>query len=481
MLARIEKGDNYINKELQANAEADALRDLVRQLGRLAGRKTVVLFSEGLSITNSSILRWRNLQNEANRHNVAFYTFDAMGLRVESQQATMNRMIGPMFGDGASFAVGQYVDPSEERLEQLLNGPTHGLAELANSTGGQYISDTNDLTTAFARVNEERRAYYMLSYQSTNPAMDGSYRTINVKVRQPGLTIRARPGYVALPTVERLETRAYEGPAIAALERQPSPMDFPFRLQALSTPMPGQPGVVSLIASVDASALDFKVDASTARYSGQVTVLARVKAKTGETLFTRSEHYNLRGDSGQLEKAKAGRILFFSAPEIAPGSHTVEWVVRDDEGDRASVAQSAIDVPQAAGTVVGDLLLVGRSEPAPKDKTIATNPLAWRDQLLYPRLGEPISRAQQHDLSFALPMVVPRGSRAPAAALRLVTQGKLVAELPLDLGTPAKDGRLVALGHVAINPLPPGSYELRVAVSPGPYEIVRTAAFTVTK
>ena len=478
MLAQIDAADAFIDKQMQADAASDGLRALVRSLAPLAGRKTVILFSEGLQITNSSVVRWRNLQNEANRHNVAFYTFDAMGLRVESQQAAMGRAIRPQFGDG--FAVGQYGDTSEARLNQLLNGPTHGLAELANSTGGQYISNTNDLTSAFVRVNEDRRSYYMLSYSSSNPAMDGSYRTISVKVRRPGVSVRARPGYVAVPTVERMETREYETPAVAALDARPSPMAFPFRLQALSTPMPGQPGMVSLVASIDASALTFTVDDATARYSGQVTVLARMKTRSGETLFTRSEHYNLTGETAKLEHTKAGSILFFTAPEVPAGSHTVEWVVRDDEGARASVARSSIDVPGANGTVVGDLILVGRSEAAPKDKAVETNPLAWKGQLLYPRLGQPISRAVEKDLSFALPIVLPRDSAPPAAVVRLVAGGKRLAESPLDLGTPAKDGRLVAVGHLSISPLPPGSYELQVAISPGQTETLRTADFTVT-
>ena len=95
MLAALDAGQHYIDKEVQANAGTDSLRGLVRLLAPLAGRKTVVLFSEGLSITNGSIDRWHRLQNEANRHNVAFYTFDAMGLRVQSQQAAMGRGIRP--------------------------------------------------------------------------------------------------------------------------------------------------------------------------------------------------------------------------------------------------------------------------------------------------------------------------------------------------------------------------------------------------
>ena len=237
--------------------------------------------------------------------------------------------------------------------------------------------------------------------------------------------------------------------------------------------------MVSLIASIDSAALTFNVDDANARYEGQVTVLARVKTTTGETLFTRSEHYNLTGETARLEKAKTGQILFFTAPEVAAGSHTIEWVVRDDEGARASVARSALEVPAAGSTVVGDVILVGRTEAAPKDKAVDTNPLAWKGQLLYPRLGAPVSRARDRDVSFALPMVVPRGGAAPTAVLRLLAGTNRLAEMPFDVGAPAKDGRLVGLGHLPIAALPPGVYDLQIVVSAGQEQVIRSAEFMV--
>ena len=479
MLAQLDAGQNYIDKEVQANAGTDSLLGLVRLLAPLAGRKTVVLFSEGLSITNGSINRWHHLQDDANRHNVAFYTFDAMGLRVQSQQAEMGRRIRPQFGD--EYSVGQSRDGMEGRLETLLGGPTHGLAELANSTGGRYIDNTNDLTSAFRRVNEDRRYYYMLAYSSSNPALDNSYRAISVKIHRPGVTVRARPGYIATTAVNVLTSRDYEAPALAALSLKPSPIAFPFRLRALSTPMPGQPGVVSLVAVVDASMLTYTEDAAAARYSGQMTIVTQVKSKTGEVLTTRSEHYNLAGDLAKLADAKTKQILYFAAPDLPAGSHTVEWVVRDDEGGRTSVARSAVDVPEGARPIVGDLMLVGHSEPAPKEKALASNPLAWKGQLLYPSFGDPISKSSEHNLSFALPMVVAMQGPAPVAVMRLLSRNQLLVESTLTLGPTEKDGRLVALGHLSIESLPPGSYDLQVTVSDGDQREIRSAEFSVIR
>ena len=99
-LQSIDDFDRYASKEIQATAVSDSLRGLVQLLAPLPGRKTVVLFSEGLQVTNSTVERWGHLTDEANRQNVSFYTFDAQGLRVQSDQAAMGRMLGPKFREG---------------------------------------------------------------------------------------------------------------------------------------------------------------------------------------------------------------------------------------------------------------------------------------------------------------------------------------------------------------------------------------------
>jgi hypothetical protein len=43
------------------------------------------------------------------------------------------------------------------------------------------------------------------------------------------------------------------------------------------------------------------------------------------------------------------------------------------------------------------------------------------------------------------------------------------------------DGRLVALGHLPIESLPPGSYDLQVTVSEGDQRVIRSAEFSVIR
>jgi VWFA-related protein len=60
------------------------------------------------------------------------------------------------------------------------------------------IDNTNDLAKGVARMQIERTTYYLLGYQPTNTALDGKFHRVTVKVKRGKVSVRARPGYVAL-------------------------------------------------------------------------------------------------------------------------------------------------------------------------------------------------------------------------------------------------------------------------------------------
>jgi VWFA-related protein len=75
--------------------------------------------------------------------------------------------------------------------------PDPGLRELATESGGGYfeLHDTDELGPTFARVADELHRQYLLGY--TVPEQDGKLHTIEVRVTKPGMTVRARKGYLA--------------------------------------------------------------------------------------------------------------------------------------------------------------------------------------------------------------------------------------------------------------------------------------------
>ena len=75
--------------------------------------------------------------------------------------------------------------------------PDRGLRKIADETGGGYfeLEKTADLAPTFTRVAEELHSQYVLGFTPTS--LDGRVHKLSVKVKQPGMTARARRSYLA--------------------------------------------------------------------------------------------------------------------------------------------------------------------------------------------------------------------------------------------------------------------------------------------
>lgn len=77
------------------------------------------------------------------------------------------------------------------------------LATIANDTGGELFlpSSARDIPKIFDKILAELNARYTVGYVSTNPAADGRFRKVEVKLVKPdankGAKVRTRPGYYA--------------------------------------------------------------------------------------------------------------------------------------------------------------------------------------------------------------------------------------------------------------------------------------------
>ena len=164
-------------------------------MSRFEGRKSLVVFSEGLAfgedhevgardnwLEDSRREHFLKVLDQAHRQHVAFYTFDAAGLRAQSPSAAARQ--GALFS--STFGSEPYV----------------ALKMLADETGGRYVESTNDLSIGMRRVAEDLRHYYLLGYTSTNSARDGGVRQLRVKVLRKGLTVAHRRSYRA-PSPDR--------------------------------------------------------------------------------------------------------------------------------------------------------------------------------------------------------------------------------------------------------------------------------------
>ncbi len=154
MPERMENVYEEMMRDRDGHAETAALTALASSMGSLPGRKTVVFFSEGLSVPAAVEAKFRAVIETANRSNVSFYTVDAKGLRVHSEQAATARGLAALrgVGDDDPLQVEEENDirrPRTSDLERneflLRKDPAATLGMLAKETGGFLIDGTNDL------------------------------------------------------------------------------------------------------------------------------------------------------------------------------------------------------------------------------------------------------------------------------------------------------------------------------------------------
>lgn len=152
-----------------------------------------VQFTQGIELLNDL----QEVYHAANRNNVSIYGVDPRGLAVGEFDITTNI--------------------SATTSSRELNSSIDTLRILAENTDGRAIVNRNDLATGMKQIIRDSSAYYLVGYNSTQAPTDGKFHEIRVRVKRPGVQVRARKGYWAYTDadVKRATTGPREGPPAA--------------------------------------------------------------------------------------------------------------------------------------------------------------------------------------------------------------------------------------------------------------------------
>jgi VWFA-related protein len=491
MELRMVRGFDQLEHDQQGYATSNALMAIVSAMKQVPGRKSVIFFSEGLSIPPNVQRQFISVIDAANRANVSIYPMDAAGLRTESTLAESQAGIRNISrlslanADAAGVADGPMTGALEANEELLRADPHSGLGTLADQTGGFLIANSNDLRGGFTKIDTDMRNYYVLTYVPTNVKYDGKFREIDVKVRRPGMQVRARKGYFAVrPSTNVSPVLTYEAAALGMLEQTPVPNAFPVRAMALRFPEPERTDLVPVIVNLSTAGITFKPSADKKTYTSDFTVLVRFKDDAGAVLGKVSQHYQIDGPIESIDRASQGDVLFYREPVLFPGVFTMETVVYDALASKASVRVQTIDIPKvdAKQLRMSSLVAIRRTDKVPEADRIPGSPLYVGDQLLYPSMGEPFSKASTKELPFYF-VAYPEGAAGASetkATMELLNNGKQIAQAPLELARADDKGRIAQLGRIPLDALQPGAYELRVTLRQGQHSASRALTFKVT-
>jgi VWFA-related protein len=360
-----------------------ALRTLAESLTLIEQKKAIVYFSAGMQRSGQdNQVELRSAINAAVRANVSIYPIDTRGLQAvvpggDARQAS---------GRGQAMFSGRGMS----RQFSQLAASQDTLVSLAADTGGRAFTDTNNFGDAFARVQRDMSAYYLLGYSSTNKNQDGRFRRIQVRLKKndTGYRLESRAGYYA----DRDFAHTSKTDREALLEEQlfaaVSVTDLPVIASAMYFRLAADKYYVPVAVSVPGSA----VPVTAGLKEITLDVLGQVMDERGMPVGRLRQTMKLPAGT---EKTLAGKqILYQSGMTLPPGRFSIKAVVRENATGLMGTFEAAINVPELARQPM-KVSSVVLSTQVQASTAKSDNPLIRDGVQMIPNLTHVVSRDQK--------------------------------------------------------------------------------------
>lgn len=364
---------------------------------------------------------FRELLQRANRANVSFYPIDARGLIV--------------FDTPIEWGVPPSVDAGWLRKRH------DDLRMMADQTDGHAVLDVGNVSQAMQKIFADVGSYYLLSYYSTNPRLDGRFRRIRVEVKRPNTDVRARPGYLA-PT--EAEARAAGAGSTRAGVKAPPPTVT----RALDAIAPARGNLPVRVQAAGGSATIravIEIDAATAKQAewisgGTLKVTFEPERTLGSTQAAVAQTITVAIEPGQRSIPIEG-----TTEPLAAGRYSVRAELTPRGGRAPLQVTTFATVPQAAA-LVGTGALALRRGPS--------------TGLAYVPTADPRFRRTER-----LRIEVPINGDGFTGSGRLLTREGQPLQVVVNHTTRADARGQLAVGEVALAPLAAGEYVLELSLT----------------
>lgn len=456
-----------MERVMKARNTYDTLRGVAEFLGPVRGRrKAIVWFSEGVeydignpSARDSDVVRsaMQSVIAAATRANVTIYAIDPRGI-----------------GAGLDEAIELTPLPDETNpMGPVLDGVRRAqdsLRSVADGTGGFAAVNQNDLNNAFARIIQENSSYYVLGYYPSADKRDGRFRNVDVRVTRPGLTVRARKGYVA-PVGKSAQASAKDGfdPKISAPIREALASPVPTRdltLSVFAAPFVGvrPKSSVAIAVEIDGARLAFVEKDGMFNEDLEIHLLAIDAAGKVQAGGRDTAPLHLRPANHDAVVKNGLRITRRLA--LAPGRYQIHVAVREANGGAIGTIRQDLDVPDFAK---GPLQMSGIAlTSASSSRTLTANP----DPEFKDVLPAPATATRDFPRGDTLALFAEiydnESSARHKVAIKtsvLADDGRVVFTTSDERSTDELEGKKGGFGYTATIPLSsfsPGRYLLRV-------------------
>ena len=436
-----------------------ALKALAESLSPIEQKKSILYFSAGMQRSGEdNQVELRAAINASVRAHVAIYPVDTRGLQAvvpggDARQAS---------GSGTALFSGRGV---AQQFSQLT-ASQDTIASLASDTGGKAFMDSNDFDEAFARVQRDMSAYYLLGYNSENLTKDGRFRRIRVRTKKPGLRIEARAGYYG----DRDFAHTARGDRDTQLQEQlfaaVSATDLPVLVNSAFFRLAADRYYVPISMAVPGSAVPIPAEKDKDKIA--LDVLGIVSDEQGRPVG------NIRGTMklppGSVGTLTAKQVLYQSAVTLPPGRFSVKVVVRENTSGLIGSFEASVVVPELKQSPlkVSSVVLSTQRQAAQNPTAKSENPLIRNGEQLIPNLTHIVGKDQK--MFFYYEVYDPASAdNAPDVRTSLAFyRGKVkVFETPVveraRIDEPARKAAIFQL-EIPAGSLPPGFYTCQINI-----------------
>jgi len=476
-----------LQREQQGRSALFAILALARQQQALAGRKTILFFSEGLQTPPTLEHVLEMAISEANRANVSVYAVDARGLSTSSSLAAaretlreaaetgmrqqMSRGFLPVTREEATIA-----DNAEAAIRM---DPIGSLGELAESTGGLLITNTNDVRAGVARAVGDLRGYYELAYSPSNRDFDGRFRRLTVKVKRKDVSAQTRSGYFAMAPEEGTVTFPYEVEMLRAIRSASPPHDFPLRARAFRFGREASGTRYTLVLELPLAQVSFLEDEGSSMERAHFSFMGVLRGASGGVAEKFSQDSPVWLPREHLEALRQGNAVFMRSFTLPGGRYSLETAAMDQQSGHKTVELHRLVVRESRSPLaLSDLAVVKRIESVPRGALASDDPFRMGQVRIVPWVTEAEVVAGD-ELTLFLVAYAPAGTRAPQLALDFMRDGGLTGQSTVELPPANTEGRIPYVLRIPGTTFAPGRYEVRAELKQGSVYVFESCSFRV--
>lgn len=318
-----------------------AMESVVDLLREIPGKKSVLQFTSGITQTGEeNRSQVRATTDAANRANVSIYTVDSRGLLAE-----------PPGGDAGTASVsgtGAFTGAAVFQQHDARDNSRQTLITLAADTGGRSFFDLGDLSDAFKAVQEDTAGYYLVGYYTTNPARDGRWRMIRVKLNgASGAHLTAREGYYAPKDFGVYTTEDKERQLDDAMHSQAPLVELPIAVETAWFRIDKNQVFVPISAKLASSALQWAQRSN--RREVQFDFIAEFRqAQTTRLAGELRDTITVRIDNERFEQIQQNALVYQGGIILPPGAYKMKFLVRENESGRIGTFEDDLNLPAVA-------------------------------------------------------------------------------------------------------------------------------------